>query len=176
MGKPEIARKLAKHLELHTPFTEECQAVYLMMEIRKFLDQLDDREGVFKLLRFYCDWTVHTSKQRNMECIGPIVAEMYDNARQEILNPERVARGGIQDFIRFAALRQGMRRFFASIGLDDSALTGNDNLWLAYTTLIASVLADQPIIQPISEVANLAFRRSHIVVGRLQFTHPIVDA
>src|SRR5487761_415387 len=50
--------------ELERGITSECQAVYLLVEIRKLLDR--DREGTvpYNSLRFYSDWAVHVELDR----------------------------------------------------------------------------------------------------------------
>jgi len=81
--KPQIIEKLNKFLENHTPFKEECQAVYLMVELRKLLDrEKEDRkntnEKYFPLIRFYCDWTVHTSKKYKTEAISGVMNKINE--------------------------------------------------------------------------------------------------
>jgi hypothetical protein len=175
VGKPEIARKLNTLLEIHQPLTEECQAVYLVVEIRKYLDQLDARGSNFKLLRFYCDWAVHTRKDRHLAHIAPVIEEMYSNARQEIQG--KVAQGSAVTFMYFTALRSEMRTFFESVGID-TRLTNNDELWTAYAKLMASILADQPIVEPTDQVRLCTFEPAaeNCVSGRIEFTNPIEGA
>ena len=68
MAREEIIEKLDEFLSSHSPLMEECHIVYLMVEIRKILDHERDhrKNGEFSLLRFYCDWTVHTEKQESL--------------------------------------------------------------------------------------------------------------
>src|SRR5205814_45622 len=84
MGQPEILRKLSNLLSKYDPFTEESQVVYLFVEVRKYLDQMEHRGRGFALLRFYCDWIVHTSKDRHVQHIAPIMEETYTRICQHL--------------------------------------------------------------------------------------------
>jgi len=57
MAQESIIEKLNVFVQGHDSLIEECQVVYLMVEIRKILDH-DRGAGTvaFPLLRFYCDW------------------------------------------------------------------------------------------------------------------------
>jgi hypothetical protein len=177
MARPEIHRKLGELLEHHNPLTEECQCVYLMVEIRKYLDQLDDGGANFKLLRFYCDWTVHTRKDRNLAHIAPIISEMYASAKREIQDPHKLAPGSATKLIYFSALRTEMNAFLESIWIQ-SHLTSEDDAWIAYVKLMASILADQPIIKPTADVTLFTFEPAEedCVAGRIEFAEPVDGA
>jgi hypothetical protein len=177
MAIPEIHRKLTELLERHNPLTEECQCVYLMVETRKYLDQLDDGGANFRLLRFYCDWTVHTRKDRHLAHIAPIIGEMYRNAKREIQDPYKVASGSATKLIYFSALRKEMNAFLESIWIH-SELTSKDEAWIAYVKLMASILADQPIIKPTADVTLFTFEPAaeDCVAGRIEFAKPVDGA
>jgi len=65
MGKIEIVEKLNDFLGEHAPFMEECHVVYMLVETRKVLDRENNRK--YPILRFYCNWTVHTDKDSTKE-------------------------------------------------------------------------------------------------------------
>jgi len=177
MARPEICRKLSELLEHHNPLTEECQCVYLMVEIRKYLDQLEDGGVNFRLLRFYCDWTVHTRKDRHLEHIAPIIGEMYTNAKREIQDPHKLASGSATKLIYFSALRSEMNAFLESIWIQ-SQLTSENDAWIAYVKLMASILADQPIIKPTADVTLFTFEPAaeDCVAGRIEFAETLDGA
>lgn len=58
MAREEIVEKLDRFLAKHPFFDEDCHAVYLMVEVRKLLEK--EAHANLLLLKFYCDWTVHT--------------------------------------------------------------------------------------------------------------------
>jgi hypothetical protein len=85
MSQPEITDKLNAHLARHDPMTEECHAVYLMVEVRKFLDRFGDRgEKEFGLIRFYCNWMLHTSKHSDRNNMAPILKRIYEDICAEL--------------------------------------------------------------------------------------------
>jgi len=59
MSRNQIVEKLGLFLT-SGPIDSEAAAVYLMVELRKILDHAYDKETDLTLLRFYCDWVVHT--------------------------------------------------------------------------------------------------------------------
>jgi hypothetical protein len=59
--KAEITHKLTDFIDGIGLFRRECEAVYVMVELRKLIDHYD---ATAPLVKFYADWTVHTSKDR----------------------------------------------------------------------------------------------------------------
>jgi len=55
----QILRKI--RAELKRGITEECQVVYLLVEIRKLLDRDGKNAEPYNSLRLYSDWAVHFS-------------------------------------------------------------------------------------------------------------------
>ena len=84
MSRRDIIEKLAPLLTKGLPDTE-AGAVYLIVEIRKVLDHAYDKKTEYTLLRFYCDWVVHTEKSRSLEHIAPIIARVYADIKHRIV-------------------------------------------------------------------------------------------
>ncbi len=80
--KPQIIGKLNRFLLKHQPLREECEVVYLMVELRKLLDR--DREqsilNNYSLVRFHADWIVHTRK----DSITHSMKKIMDNIDRSI--------------------------------------------------------------------------------------------
>jgi hypothetical protein len=53
---PEIIEKLNKFLDTHEVFKEECEAVYLMVELRKLLDR-EHRRDQFSNVHSFSEMT-----------------------------------------------------------------------------------------------------------------------
>jgi hypothetical protein len=100
---PEIIRKLNEFLTSRIPFKEECEAVYLMVEIRKLLDREHPRD-CFAKVRFYCDWMVHTSKDRNQTAIKDIMEKLNDCLNNSNPYPQE----DIMSFFSLVELRKEM--------------------------------------------------------------------
>src|SRR6266850_512335 len=115
MSQPEITDKLNGHLATHDPMTEECHAVYLMVEVRKFLDRLGERE--FGLIRFYCNWTLHTAKYRDRKNMAPIMRRIYEDIWLELKGgPKTEGRTPIVGFLGMEDLRRNLAQFFGTYG------------------------------------------------------------
>ena len=60
--KHDIVRKLQKHLS--DPMTTECVAVYLLVEVRKILEESKLTPPLY-VLWMYCQWAVHVDPTRD---------------------------------------------------------------------------------------------------------------
>lgn len=148
---PEIITKLNDFFDTHDLFKEECEVVYLMVEIRKLLDREHGRDGQFKKIRFYCDWTVHISKDRNLTDIKEIMEELDTNSLSNgNYNPR------IFNFFLLSELRKEMSDLFRIHGLH-TKLCQDDEHWTRFVKLFIQVLADQPIIKPTKGISSVAF-------------------
>ena len=174
MVQPEITRKLSDLFERHRPLDEECHVVYLMVETRNYLDRMDDNGAGFRLLRFYCDWALHTEKTKSLSHISPIIDTMYQNAAKEIQGPYGQVTGSALEFMYFSHLRNELDAFLRSAGISQQ-LTGDNQQWAIYCGLMASILADQPILNPTKDVSRCMFEpaETNCVIGRLEFARPI---
>jgi len=175
MGEAEITRKLDFFFKTHELIEEESQAVYVMVELRKLLDHVTTRDE-YTLMRFYCDWTLHTRKDGHLEHIAPIIRRMYESIREELQrdsNPEKFS-DEILSFMYFNALRDEMKDFLNRVDLSPT-LTEKDIVWHSFIKYLVMVLVDQPIMNPIDGVGLFMFEPSSAagVRGRMDFTHLI---
>jgi hypothetical protein len=148
---PEIISKLNEFLDTHLPFKEECEAVYLMVEVRKLLDR-EHKRNHFAQVRFYCDWTVHTSKDRNLSAIRNIMEQLEKSMSNGNPHPTQDA----VNFFSLLDLREEMVDLFRRHGLRAN-LSKDDNHWKHFVDVLIPVLADQPITNPINGISSLSF-------------------
>ena len=170
----EIIHKLGEFIHRHSPLTEEAHVVYLMVEIRKAMDQ-EGTTAQFPILKFYADWTLHSRKNGITPEIKAISEEMYDAARQSIAAKTTVDENSpIAAFANMTALRRDVSQFLQHNPLDGS-LAGHDDNWGAFVQLLAAVLADQPIEKPSKNVEAIRFEPadSRCTVMTLSFEQPI---
>lgn len=153
MSKPEIIDKLNKLLQNSLPFTEECQVVYLLVEIRKVLDR--DGNTKYPILRFYCNWIVHTDKRTSPE-IELIMQKIYAEACNSIAVPNGARMNTMTDFIYMENLRTQLSDFLGEYGLP-KPLTDDDDHWISTVTLLVDILVDQPIKAPCAGVTEFLF-------------------
>lgn len=170
MGRTAIVEKLDTFLQVQ-PLTTEAQATYLMVELRKVLDHAYDKDKDFSLLRFYSDWAVHTSKERRLSNMAPVIQAMYDHVKQEIENPHLVGfdKSPVVDFIYLEELKKEMVTLFKAESLPE-IIFEHEN-WVSFVLLLVNVLIDQPIVNPIPEVSEFVFMEAapDCIIGRMYF-------
>lgn len=147
----EIVEKLDKFLLKHMPFSEECEVVYLLIEIRKIMEH--DNESRYKLLRFFCDWTVHTKKDRQMEGIIGIVKKI-DELVSSVDKITTEQNEQILKFFEMKELRDEFSQFLLNHSLSNILCTV-DNNWSTFVDILTQVLSNQPIMNPIKTVKSI---------------------
>lgn len=151
MARQEIIEKLDKFLSTHLPLNEEHLAVYLLVELRKVLSHRNPDQK-FKLIEFYADWTVHTSKDRKMNAITAISERirdvLYSNPR-----PSNSEYDEVLNFLRMPELRKELIELFTMEGLSLDLM--NDSNWPVFVKSLARVLSGQPINNPITEIKRI---------------------
>ena len=153
---PEIVTKLNKFLDTHDPFTEECEAVYLMVELRKLLEREykvgNQWTGKFAKVRFYCDWTVHPSKDYNQPHIKDIM---------EKLNEKLSIGEDTSYFFSLSELRNELSEVFREQGIQGK-LCLDDECWKRFVDVLIPVLTEQPITNPLTDIASISLSLIHI--------------
>ena|SRR2546426_1138790 len=178
MSRSELIDKLEGFLGVHVPLSEECHVVYVMVEIRKILDheRSVDAEQTKKhrLLRFYCDWAVHTEKSRITEEIRVIVADIFEAAKDHIENGwMREGSSRLMNFAHMKDLQSEMQSFLSDRGISSALVQGDQ--WVHFVELLVKVLENQPILNPTDTVESFAFLpvAEGSVRGLIKFAHPI---
>src|SRR5438067_1159788 len=150
---PEIIRKLNVFLDTHVPFQEDCEVVYLMVQLRKLLDREHGRDQ-FPKIRFYCDWTVHTSKDGNLGAIRDIMEKLENSVSNGSPYPTQDA----FSFFSLSELRDEISSRFRIHGLR-TIVFQDDTHWKQFVAVLIQVLEDQPIKirNPINIISSVAF-------------------
>ncbi len=174
--KSEILEKLDTFLSTHIPFKEECEAVYLMVELRKLMDREEEgkkkrkrtEEGPFPLIRCYSDWAVHTAK----DYITPSIANVM-NRINELLSTKGTPypKNDNIDFLFLPELREEMKHLFSEYHLT-TTLCSDEDTWKHFISVFVQILADQPMKNPIPAISAFCFVPSnpgHIMV-KITFT------
>lgn len=179
MAREEIIEKLDRFLLKHAPLTEECHVVYLMVEIRKILDHERNHWNPrmygdpLTLLRFYCDWTLHTEKTKITDNMKAIMSEVFNDIKAQIENPAmRQSMSPVMQFAYMDKLKDGLKQFFEQRNITP-ILVGDG--WLPFIQLLVKVLQNQPIKNPIDDVLLFSFlpAADRCVRGIINFTQPI---
>lgn len=160
MAHEEIVEKLNRFITDHNPVTEECQAVYIMVEIRKILDYRKDhwRNGEFTLLRFYCDWMVHTEKEAITDSMRDVMTGIFNGVKSQI--EEKIMIKGeyevspVMKFAYMEELRIEVKRFLEA---EDINLELVDDGWVPFVQNFVKVLENQSVINPTEDIAVFSF-------------------
>ena len=139
-------------LNVHHPLTEECHAIYLLVEIRKLFDR--ENIGTASLLRFYADWSVHTEKDKITPQIRATMAGILHDIRAGVATNNLDAGTILRPFVFMDNLRGEFRNFLMQYRLPLNLVAGG---WLAFRNLLAAVLADQPINKPCAGIHRFSF-------------------
>lgn len=130
--------------ELPKELTSESQVVYILVEIRKMLNEHDKgKELKYPVLAFFCDWAVHTRMDRR-SAISMLDAfqDFFRglDAHLEIRKPTN-----FYPFVMFMVLRRQIKLFSKNNNLPDN-LTDDPKKWKKFLTLLKSIVADCPIL------------------------------
>lgn len=153
--KNQIVEKLNKFLHKHSSLDEECQIVYLFVEIRKLLEK--ENNSNFPLVKFYCDWIVHTQRDRNLGAIKEIVDKI--DSCFSLQSPYPLRDDEIFDFLKMTELKKEFKQLFQGHGLESSVLE-DDIAWSNFVDILTSVLSDQPILNPKKGIRSISLASS----------------
>ena len=175
MAREEIIEKLDKFLDDHNPLNEECQVVYLMVEIRKIRDheRINNSSKDVTLLRFYCDWTVHTEKTGITDNMLAIMEQVFQDIKAQITNPAMVqAMSPVMQFAYMDKLKDALKIFLEDHGMNTVLINEN---WLPFIQLLVKVLENQPIKNPTDDIELFSFlpAADGWVHGVVKFKQPI---
>jgi len=176
MAKEEIIEKLNNFISNHNPVSEECQVVYVMVQVRKLLDHEQDhwQRGSFTLLRFYCDWTVHTEKTRITDSMKVVMNEVFRDVKNQIENPAMVqAMSPVMKFAYMENLQGEMRKCLEEHDVNTSITEGD--AWISFVGFLVKVLENQPIHNPNDDILLFTFlpAADRCVRGVVKFGQPI---
>lgn len=174
MSQPEIIEKINRLLTNHMPLEDESKVLYLLVEFRKLLDRYND--GSFPLLRFYCDWSVHTAKDRITPTIKAIMEQVFMHRHPEDLEGILLYRNFVlADFSKLENLKEEMETFLLKYGFDISVL--EDKNWPDFTHQLVNILADQPINRPCPGIESFRFKPSPFgaVIGEIVYSPGAID-
>ena len=147
--RDRIVEKLDTFLKKHS-MTEECEVVYLLVELRKILDK--DREmgsDKYSLVRFHADWAVHTKKDR----VTPAMREIMTKIEESI---DVYPKNGDIRFLLLPEFRNELLQLLKGNNLPHD-FCQNDEKWFKFIFALTQVVADQPIINPSDNIAEFRY-------------------
>ncbi|MGB2580770.1 MAG: hypothetical protein WBC83_03685 [Minisyncoccia bacterium] len=126
MGHIEILEKLNRELE--KDIHEECQVIYIMSRIRKYLES-KNQKNKYKYLNFYCNWALHSKIERT-EPVVDILREFIEDRDNG-------------SFLQFDHLVTDLRDFLNENGLSEK-LFKKEN-FLRFVNLLVDIYSDTPV-------------------------------
>ncbi len=135
-----ILAKLRK--ELSSPIEQESQVVYILVEIRKYLEHVDPESRQFRVLRVYLDWTVHvrlagTRARELLLRLDEALAKVTSKEHQDEELKE------VHDFFSLGRFQDELRNFLQVNGLP-ADLIQEPARWGKFLDLYANVVSDCP--------------------------------
>lgn len=131
-----------------------------MAQSRKVLEYT--KSDNYRTLKFYCDWALHTSKDVIIEDIRIIMRNINDSLMN--LQFGVPSNNSMISFLYLDHLRTEFADFFKKYKLPLSWLDDNQS-WEAFMHLLLSILEDQPIKNPISEIKEFViFAKKDIAI------------
>lgn len=141
----DILEKLEK--QLNKGIDTEAEASYLLIEIRKFLEQ-QKLEGDFQYLKFYCDWIAHPG------LAGPMaqrVLKEFDEANIQLktgIEMDRLPHGlrrEIERLSKFRYFQEELSKFLADNKLPAMTAERHDG-WAHFFHLYTKIIEDCPLV------------------------------
>lgn len=143
--EPEILRKL--HTLLHDGITSEPQAVYLMVELRKLLEQ-QGAEQQYCYLKFHCDWAVHSklsgrAAQNVLKHFDQMNTHLTTGKHLHELPSDQQAK--INNISQMKLFESELGAFLQAKGLPPINATRSDG-WTYFLHFYVRVISDCPLV------------------------------
>lgn len=146
---------------------------FLFSEIRKMIEI----KGIqYKTLKFYCDWLLHSQKDKFHSEMKQYIKELYEFAVKHIENPIHFEYSKkIRELIYFEELKKDLDKILSDKKMPTSILKGD--IWLNLIRVITKLLEDQPLMNPIDEIKSIVFAPAAegAAILFINFSKPVLD-
>lgn len=155
--KIAILEKLSR--ELYSGIDTEPKALYLLAEIRKYIDGYNQTdEDKYPNLYFFCDWVLHIQMDRTP---AKTILKRFQSISSGINNLKEISNNFIEkekNFYLFADLKAELRNFLRSNGLP-LRLVENSGSWFKFKKLLVEILMDCPLVNENERVSKFSFEK-----------------
>ena len=117
---------------------EESDIVYLMVKIRKYLEKDKNKGSRYKILKSYCDWSLHDKITNNKTC-----QNILKETEQEYKETKGIDPVFMHKILGLDILKLELGSFFQSIDIKN--IFSNDEEWIHFRKLFIDNLSDCPI-------------------------------
>lgn len=132
------------------------KVVYLLVEIKKLRELLDEKLAALDLYR---NWVVHTKlehKGTTSNLIGKFDSLVKDEKSEEEIARDFIAK--YPDFFRLENLKDGMKEFLATYGLPNG-LTDDEACWKDFRKILLEILRECNIEPPNGKINKLSLHK-----------------
>lgn len=165
MSQNSIISKLARELQL--AITTECQVVYILVEVRKAIEQAGQLEDYFAL-DFYCSFALHTKMDR---AGAKRILERFDKAYPILVKKQSLPislKREIHQTTKLEKFREQLYKFLVSNNLP-LQLVEDADIWVNFIRLYANVIDDCVLV--LKEPHLLAI--SHVTIHLEMAAQPL---
>lgn len=152
-----ILEKLSR--ELSDGIDTEPKTLYLLAEIRKFIDRyIQEEKNKYPNLYFYCNWVLHVEMYRTpaKNILRRFESNLAgSNNLKEISN---IIKKQEKDFYSFLSLKEELQSFLEINDLPDE-LVKSGNKWFKFKKLLVEILIDCPLLNEGSQVSKFSYER-----------------
>lgn len=153
----EILNKISR--ELSKGIDTEPKVLYLLAEIRKYLEMCNKKEKKdYRDLSFYCNWVLHVEMDRTpaKEILDRFESEILDSNNLDEIG--KIIKKQEKDFYSFVNLKKELERFLERNNLPDE-LVKNSNKWIKFKKFLVEILIDCPLVNKGGRVSKFSYER-----------------
>ena len=155
------------NLELSNGINTESKALYLLAEVRKYIDRCSKEEkNEYSNLYFYCNWVLHIKMDRTPAKKILNRFESLFSSTNNLKEMSDIFKKQEKDFYSFIELRKELRDFFKINDLPTELLE-NNNSWFRFKKLLIKILMDCPLVNEKGKVSKFLYEREED--GQIRF-------
>lgn len=137
MNKKIVIDKLIIFLNQHPIFDEECEVIYLMVQIRKILDFKNSKYS-YDTLRFYCNWVLHIEldNKKTTELLSNMLDSIVDNTKSGHDNAHNIV-ASYSNYFKLNTLKKECELFIMEYSLPWNL---SNNIWWKFARLLLGII------------------------------------
>jgi len=151
----DILQKISD--ELHGGIDTQAKCLYLLAEIRKFLDQCSKTEKErYPDLYFFCNWVLHSEMDRTPAKDILIRFERLFAATKTLKEKGKIFKQSEKHFYQLSNFRSQLRNFLGKY-VPSQAFIDNSSSWSKFRGLLVKILIDCPLVNNSGIVSKFVF-------------------
>lgn len=144
---------------LNSDYLNTCSVVYMMVLIRKLLEE-NNQKKILKKLNFYCNWTVHSNLSIDESCQSFLLELTHILERLPFLDKYKLAEDGgyiwngdealnneIDNVLGLDNLRKEINGLFQNLNIPIETINNNEK-WHQFCDILCQHLVGQKIMAP----------------------------